>query len=149
MATKENTIVAGTTSQYYRGDKTWQTLDKTAVGLSNVDNTSDLNKPVSTATQTALDTKENTSNKSTTTTLGTSDVLFPTQNAVKTYVDNNITSVNNANSALQATVTANATAATNAIAAVQADVDANEATSVAADTALQNNITCTTKYSSY
>ena len=83
MATKENTIVAGTTSQYYRGDKTWQTLDKTAVGLGNVDNTSDLNKPVSTTTQTALNTKENTSNKSTTTTLGTSDVLYPTQNAVK------------------------------------------------------------------
>lgn len=50
-------ITAGTTGQYYRGDKTWQTLDKTAVGLSNVDNTSDLNKPVSTATQTALDLK--------------------------------------------------------------------------------------------
>lgn len=33
---KENTITAGTTSQYYRGDKTFQTLDKTAVGLGNV-----------------------------------------------------------------------------------------------------------------
>ena len=30
---------------------------KNDVGLSNVDNTSDLNKPISTATQTALDTK--------------------------------------------------------------------------------------------
>ena len=58
LATKENTITAGTTSQYWRGDKTFQTLDKTAVGLANVDNTSDLNKPVSTATQTALDLKE-------------------------------------------------------------------------------------------
>ena len=46
---KEDTIVAGTTSQYYRGDKTFQTLDKSAVGLGNVDNTSDINKPVSTA----------------------------------------------------------------------------------------------------
>ena len=35
---KENTITAGTTSEYYRGDKTFQTLDKTAVGLSNVAN---------------------------------------------------------------------------------------------------------------
>ena len=33
---KENTITAGTISQYYRGDKTFQTLDKSAVGLSNV-----------------------------------------------------------------------------------------------------------------
>jgi hypothetical protein len=54
---KENAISSGTTLQYWRGDKTWQTLDKTAVGLSNVDNTSDLNKPISTATQTALDGK--------------------------------------------------------------------------------------------
>jgi hypothetical protein len=35
-------------------------VTKTQVGLSNVDNTSDLNKPISTATQTALDGKENT-----------------------------------------------------------------------------------------
>jgi len=57
---KEATITAGTTSQYYRGDKSFQTLDKTAVGLANVDNTSDANKPVSTATQTALNLKANT-----------------------------------------------------------------------------------------
>jgi hypothetical protein len=54
---KENTVTSGTTAQYYRGDKTWQTLDKTAVGLSNVDNTSDLNKPISTDTNTALNLK--------------------------------------------------------------------------------------------
>ena len=54
---KEDAIASGTTSQYFRGDKTWQTLDKSAVGLGNVDNTSDANKPISTATQTALDTK--------------------------------------------------------------------------------------------
>jgi hypothetical protein len=57
---KEATISAGTTGQYYRGDKSFQTLDKAAVGLSNVDNTSDANKPVSTATQTALDGKQAT-----------------------------------------------------------------------------------------
>jgi hypothetical protein len=91
VALKENTIVAGDTSEYYRGDKTWQPLDKTAVGLNNVDNTSDINKPVSTATQTALSAKENTANKSDVTTLGLSDVLFPTQKAVKTYVDAQIT----------------------------------------------------------
>ena len=37
------------------------TLDKSDVGLGNVDNTSDLNKPVSTATQSALDNKLNLS----------------------------------------------------------------------------------------
>lgn len=53
----EPAFAAGTTAQYRRGDKTWQTLDKTAVGLGNVDNTSDANKPVSSATQTALNAK--------------------------------------------------------------------------------------------
>jgi len=90
LANKENTIATGTTSQYWRGDKTWQTLDKSVIGLGNVDNTSDANKPVSTAVQTALNGKEDSVNKSTTTTLGTSDVLFPTQKAVKTYVDTQI-----------------------------------------------------------
>lgn len=49
IATKEPMITAGTAAQYWRGDKSWVTLDKTAVGLGNVDNTSDANKPVSTA----------------------------------------------------------------------------------------------------
>ena len=31
-------IALGTTAQYYRGDKSWQTLDKSAVGLGNVEN---------------------------------------------------------------------------------------------------------------
>ena len=65
---------------------------KTNLGLNNVDNTSDANKPISNATQTALNLKENAINKSTNTALGTSDVLFPTQNAVKTYVDNQLSS---------------------------------------------------------
>ena len=60
---------------------------KTNLLLNNVDNTTDLNKPISTLTQTAIDTKENTANKSINTSLGTSDVLFPSQKAVKTYVD--------------------------------------------------------------
>ena len=61
-------------------------VTKAMVDLGNVDNTSDLNKTVSTATQTALDLKENASNKSDAS-LGTSTILYPTQNAVKTYVD--------------------------------------------------------------
>lgn len=34
---REPTIASGTTAQYWRGDKSWQTLDKTAVGLANVE----------------------------------------------------------------------------------------------------------------
>lgn len=56
-STKEPTIALGTTAQYYRGDKTWQALNKAAVGLSNVDNTADADKPVSSAMQTALNGK--------------------------------------------------------------------------------------------
>ena len=47
----------GTNLQYIKGDGTYGTMDKQAVGLGNVDNTSDLNKPISTATQNALNTK--------------------------------------------------------------------------------------------
>ncbi len=54
---KEDTIPTSATTQYYRGDKSWQTLDKSTVGLGNVDNTSDANKPISTGTQTALNLK--------------------------------------------------------------------------------------------
>lgn len=61
---KEGTITAGTTAQYWRGDKSWQTLNSTAVGLGNVNNTSDANKPVSAATQTALNLKYDASNPS-------------------------------------------------------------------------------------
>jgi len=63
IAGKEDAISAGTTAQYYRGDKTFQNLNKGAVGLSNVDNTSDVNKPISNATQLELDNKIESSEK--------------------------------------------------------------------------------------
>jgi len=78
LAGKENTITAGTTSQYYRGDKTFQTLNKGAVGLGNVDNTSDADKIVSTATQTALNLKENTISSGTTSQYWRGDKTFQT-----------------------------------------------------------------------
>src|SRR5260370_6119788 len=66
------------------------------VGLGNANNTSDANKPVSTATQTALDAKqnslgfppENAANKDTDGTLASnSDTKYASQKAVKTYID--------------------------------------------------------------
>lgn len=53
ISAKEPTFAAGTNSQWLRGDKTFQTLTKSDVSLGNVDNTSDANKPVSTAQATA------------------------------------------------------------------------------------------------
>ena len=77
-------------------------ITKAMVGLSNVDNTTDLAKPISAAAQAALDTKvstaiftstfstkENIANKSSATDLGgntPSDILYPTQKAVKEYI---------------------------------------------------------------
>jgi hypothetical protein len=83
----EPTITATTSADYYRGDKTFATLNKTAVALGNVDNTSDANKPVSTATQTALDAKTNkliVTNRQTasyTLVLGDADKLVEVNNA--------------------------------------------------------------------
>ena len=55
----EPVISSGVLSQYFRGDKTWQTLNSTVVGLANVNNTSDLDKPVSILANTAFDLKSN------------------------------------------------------------------------------------------
>ncbi|MBC7845001.1 MAG: hypothetical protein H7Y10_00745 [Flavobacterium sp.] len=63
---------------------------KTNLALENVDNTSDLNKPISLATQTELNLKENSVNKSIDVMIdGASNVKYPTVKAVKTYVDAN------------------------------------------------------------
>lgn len=56
---KEPAITPGTTGQYWKGDKTWATLNKSAVGLGNVDNTADTDKPLSSAATTALAGKAN------------------------------------------------------------------------------------------
>jgi hypothetical protein len=88
---KENTITATTSADYYRGDKTFATLNKSAVGLGNVDNTSDANKPVSTATQTALDTK---TNKLITTNRQTASYTLVLSDADK-LVEMNVGSANN------------------------------------------------------
>ena len=85
---KENTVVSGVASQYYRGDKSWQTLNKTAVGLTNVDNTTDLNKPISTATQTALNGKENVVTAGTTAQYYRGDKTFQTLNKAAVGLSN-------------------------------------------------------------
>lgn len=99
LAGKEPAIAAGTVGQYWSGDKSWATLDKASVGLSNVDNTSDVNKPISSDTQTALNAKYDASNpasyvdaggaKAASVTTNINDVdqtLAPDCTAVKGYV---------------------------------------------------------------
>jgi len=62
------------------------TFARSLLGVNNLDNTSDANKPVSTAQQTALNAKENTANKATDFTT-IDNVKFPTTLAVKNFVD--------------------------------------------------------------
>jgi hypothetical protein len=63
-------------------------ISKTMVGLSNVDNTSDASKPVSTAVQTALDGKQSLANLSTNiVTDAASLTKYPAVKTIKDYVD--------------------------------------------------------------
>lgn len=50
-AEKQRIISYGSTSDYFGGDHTWRTLNKTAVGLGLVDNTPDASKEVLTSTR--------------------------------------------------------------------------------------------------
>jgi hypothetical protein len=108
-----NGITNGQVIQYESATQLWKnhTLTKTDVGLGNVPNTdatnpanivqtpsyrfvTDTEKSTWNGKQDALGfTPENVANKSTTTTLGTSDTLYPTQNAVKSYVDTAVSGV--------------------------------------------------------
>jgi hypothetical protein len=94
-ALKENLITATTSAQYYRGDKTFATLNKAAVNLANVDNTSDVNKPISTATQVALDLKEDLINPTTSAQYYRGDKTFATLNKAAV----NLASVDNTSDA--------------------------------------------------
>lgn len=118
LTTKENSIAPGTTSDYWRGDKTWQPLNKAAVGLGNVDNTSDANKPISTLQQATLDLKANdnavvklTGNQTIagTKTFSSSPVVPTPTNATdavnKTYVDTADSNLQNQINTLNTAVT--------------------------------------------
>jgi len=71
IAGKEPTITTGTTAQYWRGDKSWQALNKATVNLGNVDDVQQM--PLS-----YLDTDN--------TLAADSDAKVPSQKAIKAYV---------------------------------------------------------------
>ena len=64
VAKKQDTLVSGTNIKTLNSESLLGSgdivLTKSSIGLGNVDNTSDANKPISTATQTALDKKQDT-----------------------------------------------------------------------------------------
>jgi hypothetical protein len=74
-------------------------ITKTDIGLANVDNTSDANKPVSTATQTALDLKANLANPTFTGTVNAAALTLSgdlTVNGTTTTVNSTTVNVSNA-----------------------------------------------------
>jgi hypothetical protein len=72
LAAKEPAITSGTTAQYWRGDKTWQTLNASAVGLGNVLNQTQITGATnSTLTQTGTTLSINLANANTWTTMQT------------------------------------------------------------------------------
>jgi hypothetical protein len=73
------TITINSTTQDLSANRSW-TIDKASVGLGNVDNTSDLNKPISTATQTALNAKQDDITLTTTGTSGAATLVGATLN---------------------------------------------------------------------
>jgi len=81
---KQDDLISGTNIKTIEGQSLLGSgnidLTKSDVGLSNVDNTSDANKPISTATQTALDAKQNTITLTTIGTSGSSTLVGSTLN---------------------------------------------------------------------
>jgi len=78
-----NVATDGTSDIKYPSVKAVKTYVDTSTSALATNLTTEMNRAIA-----AEALKENSANKSTATTLGTSDTLFPTQNAVKTYVDN-------------------------------------------------------------
>lgn len=90
LSGKEPTITSGTTSQYWRGDKSWQTLDKSSVGLGNVENTT-------------LSTWAGSSSITTVGTIGSG--TWQGSSISTTYTDAKVTSVNGSTGAISGLAT--------------------------------------------
>ena len=81
------------------------------LGLGKVNNTSDVDKPVSGLVLAELNIKESLTNKSTSILLDSASSLkYPSVKAVKDYVDNRMANTNHANQAISANLVAKATA---------------------------------------
>jgi hypothetical protein len=84
-SSKQDTLVSGTNIKTIEGNSLLGSgnidLSKSDVGLLNVDNTSDANKPVSTATQTALNLKSNIASPTFTGTVTTPAIIISSETA--------------------------------------------------------------------
>ena len=98
-------------ASHIQDDSNPHNVTKAQVGLGNVDNTSDLDKPISNATQNALDLKattaqinnlqsqidlkENTSNKVTSLNASSTDTQYPSAKCVYDNIPTNVSQLNN------------------------------------------------------
>lgn len=100
---QRNTVlgVKGSSESAYRTGNV--NITKANIGLGNVDNTSDENKPVSTATQTALNGKANTSGSYPNMTVGNATHATNADNATNAVNADNATHADSADSAAKAT----------------------------------------------
>jgi len=134
ISPSEVTSVAGKTGAV--------TLVKADVGLSNVDNTSDLNKPISTATQTALDGKANTSH--THTASNVTDFNEAAQDAVGTILTDSTEidfTYNDATPSITASIVAGSIDETKLDASVNASLDLADTASQPGHTHTIANVT--------
>ena len=87
LSSKQDTLSSGINIKTVEGQNILGAgnidITKTDVGLGNVDNTSDLNKPISTATQAALNAKQNTITNSDSITQGTTNLFLTTAERTK------------------------------------------------------------------
>ena len=129
---------------------------KKNLGFENIDNTSDLNKPVSLATKTALDSKEILSNKSSDVILDAdSSTKYPSVKSIKFYVD----ATNSSNTvALQAEISratiaegilasglaSETSARTSAVATLTSDLATETTRASTVESALATNLTSET-----
>lgn len=121
---KQNALVSGTNIKTIEGQSLLGSgnidLTKSDVGLGNVDNTSDLNKPISTATQTALNAKQDTITLTTTGTSGAATLVGSTLN-IPNYASGGLTYFTEA----QSTAAPNATINVDSLTAVASTANAD------------------------
>ena len=95
LSNKQDKLTAGTNIAINETNEISVTgLTKASVGLGKVDNTSDAEKPISTATQTALDAKQDISNLVTEFGETTSDTKYPSEKLVHTKISQIATDFN-------------------------------------------------------
>jgi hypothetical protein len=113
LSSKQDTLVSGTNIKTVEGQNILGAgnidITKTDVGLANVDNTSDLNKPISTATQAALNAKQNTITNSDSITQGTTNLFLTTAERTKLTNTSGTNTGDNATNTQYSSLVSNAT----------------------------------------